>query len=93
MEFPAQQLLMLLELVRGKREWGPEVFDAAMEVLKYVYHTFINKSPVPVGDINDFDPEMALESILNEQAKGVTPAIWISLGIWILQKVIERMTK
>lgn len=93
MEFPAKQLLMLLDLVRGKKEWGPEVFDAAMEVLSYVYHNFINKAPVPIGEINDFDPESAIESLLNEEAKGISPTIWISLGIWILQKVIERMVK
>jgi hypothetical protein len=92
MEFPAKQLLVLLELVRGKRDWSPEVFDAAMEVLKYAYHTFINKEPVPIG-LEGFDAESAIESLLNEEAKGVSPSIWISLGIWILQKVIERMAK
>jgi hypothetical protein len=93
MEFPAQQLLILLELVRGKRDWGPEVFDAAMDVLKYAYHNFINKTPVPIVSLNDFDAESAIESLLNEEAKGISPTIWISLGIWILQKVIERMAK
>ena len=93
MDFPSKDLMHLLDMVRGNHVWDNDCFDSALNVIRYVYHQFISKGETVVGDI-DFNPEQAIESLLNTQeAKGFGTAIWLNLAFWLATKIIERMAK
>jgi hypothetical protein len=96
MDFPYSQLALLLQVITGKASWDGAAFDAALEVIKFAYHNFIDNKPKIIGDesVSDFDAEATIkELIASKDAKGVTPAIWISLALWLANKIIERMSK
>ena len=91
MDFPSKDLMHLLNMIRGKHNWDNDCFDAALNVIRYIYHQFISKGEHVVGDAN-FNPEEAIESLLaSEQAKGFGAAIWLNLGLWLITKLLDRM--
>jgi hypothetical protein len=93
MEFPSKQLALILDCIRGKAEWNLDAFNAALDIVRYALNTFTSKDITPIGH-EDFDPETAVSTILGEhESKGVTPAIWLQLGFWLLTKILERYAK
>jgi hypothetical protein len=94
MEFPKRALIVLLKYARNPGELNEEVFDASIDVLKYVWHIVSSKMVgVDVAE-EQLDIETALETAINEEeAKGLTPGIWITIGLWVVEKIIQKFLK
>ncbi len=94
MSFPTKALTVLLQFARGKVEFGPDVVDAGIEVLKYVYYLVVEKLDVKSAS-EPLAIEDALEAAISEGegAVGITPSVWITIGLWVLEKVLTRILK
>ena len=91
--FPIQDLQLLLEFARGKREWSVEVFDAAIRVISYFGRMFITpgQSPVIGADqvrISEDEAIAALDSLTQANADdadaghpvaGISPALVLAV--------------
>lgn len=96
MQFPSASLLVLLKFARGQMELTPEVFDAGIEVLKYIYSVVVSKLDVKTASAPDQDVDKLIEEVLEydkAEAKGFTPTVWITIGLWILEKVLTKVLK
>lgn len=96
MQFPSASLLVLLKFARGQVELTPEVFDAGLEVLKYIYTVVASKLDVKTATAPDQDVDKLLEEVLEydkAEPKGFTPTIWVTIGLWILEKVLTKVLK
>lgn len=95
MKFPAQSLLVLLQFAKGQIEFGKEVIEAGVEVLSYCWDMF-TKSSLYSETVDKRDIEECLVEALNEESqdlKSFNPAIWVTIGLWVLEKVIQRLSK
>lgn len=95
MNLPKEALLVLLNYARKGGDLNQEVFDAALEVLKYVWHICTSVvSSVESHEAKDMDIVSALEEVLNEsEAKAFTPGIWITIGLWVVEKILKQVLK
>lgn len=97
MELPTQALLILLQVVRGKKDWDDEAFEACIDILRYAYHSFVKfKLAGDAPEMGDFNPEEAIASILKEEAqevKSLAPGVWISLALWVGKMLVEKWMK
>jgi hypothetical protein len=93
MSFPTKSLLVLLDFARGKVEFNSDVFDAAIEVLKYIY----DEVKVRVSGAHPhMTAEKALEEILAKSAGEADPVqmgpgLWITIGVFILEVVLKKV--
>lgn len=96
MQFPSNSLFLLLKFARGQVELTPEVFDAGIEVLKYIYTIVVSKLDVKTAAAPDQDVALLLEDVLDankEEAKGFAPTVWITIGLWVLEKILTKVLK
>ena len=94
MNFPKQSLLVLLQFARGSKQLDQEVFDAALEVLRYVWFIVTSKTASDNLPSEQLDAVSALETVLAEsEAKSFMPSVWITIGLWIAEKIIEKFLK
>jgi hypothetical protein len=96
MQFPSASLLVLLKFARGQTELTPEVFDAGLEVLKYIYSVVVSKLDVKTASAPNGNVTELLEEVLDyekSEAKGFSPTIWITIGLWVLEKVLTKVLK
>lgn len=94
MDFPTKSLLVLLKFVRNQGELTQDVFDAALEVLQYGYHIFVNH--VWGDEPSKMSIEEALESAIDEnteKAKSFTPSVWITIAAFIVEQIIKKVIK
>lgn len=94
MDFPSSSLLLLLEVVRGKKSWDFEAFNACLEIIKYAYLQFEGHKTPLVGDTvsQNMTPEQMIESVLAEhEAVGAVGSILMSLALWAATKLIEKL--
>lgn len=63
MKFPTEALLVLLKFARGLKTLDQEVFEAGIEVLKYIYEMVTTKisGATPAADMT---PEQMIEAVL-----------------------------
>jgi hypothetical protein len=95
MYFPSESLLVLLKFAKGDLKFTKEVIDAALEVLKYCWDMF-SKTATYSETVSTDNIEECLTAALDEgnsEAKQFTPAIWVTIGLWILEKVLTRVSK
>jgi hypothetical protein len=95
MYFPSESLLILLKFAKGDLKFTKEVIDAALEVLKYCWDLF-SKSPAYSETVVNEDIVEVLTRCLDEgnsEAKQFNPSLWITVGLWILEKVLTRVSK
>ena len=97
MNFPKDALLVLLNYAKkGGGEITPEVFEAGLTVLKYVWHLIHSKV---VGSeeskaAEDIDIVEALEQVLDESgAKAFGPGLWLTIGLWVVEKILVHYFK
>lgn len=95
MNFPAQSLLVLLKFAKGDIKFDQSVIDAGLEVLQYCWDMF-TKSSVFAEKASQDDIVDCLVQALDEgqsTVKTFTPAIWVTIGLWVLEKVLAKLSK
>ena len=95
MYFPSESLLVLLKFAKGDLKFNKEIIDAALEVLKYCWDMF-SKTSVYSETVSTDNIEECLTAALDEgnsEAKQFSPAIWVTIGLWILEKVLTRVSR
>lgn len=98
MKFPSDALLVLLKYARGITPLSPEVLEAAVEVLTYAWEMFGSNTWVArnskSNNIVDCLEQALDEGKLGEDGAtphGFTPSIWMSIGFWILTKILKQI--
>lgn len=93
MEFPSGALLVLLKFAKGDLTLNQDVINAGIEVLKYAW-SLISKGSIPYSSGPE-DVVDCLEQALAEhsEVKGFTPAIWVTIGLWVLEKILTKLAK
>lgn len=94
MFFPAQSLLVLLKFAKGDMPFDQSVVEAGLEVLKYAWDMFSQSSVFAENrktDIVDALTQALDEN--NSEVKSFSPTIWVTIGLWILEKVLTRLSK
>jgi hypothetical protein len=94
MFFPAQSLLVLLKFAKGEMPFDQSVIEAGLEVLKYAWDMFSQTSVF--AETKTTYIVDALTQALDEgnsEVKSFTPAVWVTIGLWILEKVLTRLSK
>jgi len=95
MQFPSQALLTLLKFARKEIEFNTSVVEAGLEVLKYCWDMFTKSSTYVESGSKDEIEEcliQALDEGSSEVAK-FAPAVWVTIGLWILEKVLAKLSK
>lgn len=93
MEFPSAALLVLLKFAKGDLTLNQDVINAGIEVLKYAW-SLVSRGSVPYTSGPE-DVVDCLEQALAEhsEVKGMTPAIWVTIGLWVLEKILTKLAK
>lgn len=94
MFFPSQSLLVLLKFAKGDMPFDQSVVEAGLEVLKYAWDMFSQSSVFAENrktDIVDALTQALDEN--NSEVKSFSPTIWVTIGLWILEKVLTRLSK
>lgn len=94
MNFPSEALLVLLRFAKGDTPLSPAVVEAGLEVLKYAWSLVTKSGPMPLTSGPE-DVVDCIEQALAEhsEVKGFTPAIWVTIGLWVLEKVLTKLVK
>jgi hypothetical protein len=94
MNFPSESLLVLLRFAKGETPLSPAVVEAGLEVLKYAWVLITQSGSMPFSSGPE-DVVDCIEQALSEhtEVKGFTPAIWVTIGLWVLEKVLQKLAK
>lgn len=92
MEFPSKSLLILLKFAKGDEPLSYEVITAGVEVLKYAWSLVASGASMPMTSGPE-DVVDCIEQALSEsrELKGFTPAIWVTIGLWIIEKILTKL--
>lgn len=95
MNFPTKALLVLLKFARKEIDFDTSVVEAGLEVLRYCWDIF-TRSATYVESGSKEDIEECLVQALDEGSSEVSkfsPTIWVTIGLWVLEKVLNKLSK
>jgi hypothetical protein len=95
MNFPAQSLLVLLKFAKGDIKFDQSVIDAGLEVLRYAWDMFSRSSVFGETGSSDDIVDCLVQALDEGQStvKTFNPAIWVTIGLWVLEKVLAKLSK
>jgi hypothetical protein len=95
MNFPAQSLLVLLKFAKGDIKFDQSVIDAGLEVLRYAWDMFTQSSIFNESGSKENIEDLLVQALDEGQStvKTFNPAIWVTIGLWVLEKILARVSK